>query len=459
MATAYIRRQFNGAAVKTTLTGSTLSSSGTTFSIALSTGWPDGSVGPFIVCINRGNATEEKILVNSRSGLTCTTVLAQRGYDGTSAAQHVVGETVEIVGGAQDLDEANQLVSQALGTTTTAGDMLAASAANKLDTRVAAGTSGQVLVGGTPPAFSASPSITALTTSGAVTAGSVVSTGQVSGSSVKANGATGAAVPSRLIGGNVSGAPASGTWQVGDVAFDENGALWVCKTAGTPGTWVVTYAAQIAAKGDLLAGSGAGAITNLTVGSNTQVLTADSTQASGMKWATPATAATTQLARSVLGASGTISFTSISGSYNSLLIVGVVRSAAAATLDDLQIRFNNDSAAHYNQDINVTTNSTNTPAQGLAATQIAMTTAIIGNSGTAGYASAVRIWIPEYAATTFNKSCVVEVGGASATSAQGALAVGTGSWASTAAITRVDVAAGSFGNLLTGSTLTLYGIT
>lgn len=44
---------------------------------------------------------------------------------------------------------------------------------------------------------------------------------------------------------------------------------------------------EIDAKGDLLVGSGADAIDNLTVGSNGMVLVADSTQTLGVKWAYP----------------------------------------------------------------------------------------------------------------------------------------------------------------------------
>jgi hypothetical protein len=50
----------------------------------------------------------------------------------------------------------------------------------------------------------------------------------------------------------------------------------------------VVHKADFTAKGDLLAGSGSGAYASVTAGSNGQVLTADSSQATGVKWASPA---------------------------------------------------------------------------------------------------------------------------------------------------------------------------
>jgi hypothetical protein len=59
---------------------------------------------------------------------------------------------------------------------------------------------------------------------------------------------------------------------------------------GTSGTVTITnsMATEISAKGDLVVGTGSQTFDNLTVGANNTVLTADSSTATGLKWATPA---------------------------------------------------------------------------------------------------------------------------------------------------------------------------
>lgn len=66
------------------------------------------------------------------------------------------------------------------------------------------------------------------------------------------------------------------------MVYDATSSRWRVLAAGS-----ITTDAVWAAKGDLLAGTGNNAAAILTVGSNDQVLTADSAQATGLKWATP----------------------------------------------------------------------------------------------------------------------------------------------------------------------------
>lgn len=74
------------------------------------------------------------------------------------------------------------------------------------------------------------------------------------------------------------------------------------------------------AKGDLFAGSAANTYTKLAVGTDGQVLTAASGQATGLQWATPASGGMTLLSTTTLsGASTTIS--GISSAYIDLYVV------------------------------------------------------------------------------------------------------------------------------------------
>lgn len=54
---------------------------------------------------------------------------------------------------------------------------------------------------------------------------------------VASGGLTGATAATRFVGGTASGAPGSGTFAVGDFVVDQTGKVWVCTTAGSPGTW------------------------------------------------------------------------------------------------------------------------------------------------------------------------------------------------------------------------------
>lgn len=59
-------------------------------------------------------------------------------------------------------------------------------------------------------------------------------------------GLTGATAATRYVGATTSGAPVSGTFAVGDFIVDRSGSMWVCTTAGSPGTWTQVAGGSIA---------------------------------------------------------------------------------------------------------------------------------------------------------------------------------------------------------------------
>ena len=99
------------------------------------------------------------------------------------------------------------------------------------------------------------------------------------------------------------------------------------------------------AKGDIIAATAADTVSKLTVGANDTVLTADSSTATGLKWATPAVGGgLTLISEQVFSASTGYSFTSIPSTYKQLYLVwnGVYHSTTGTVFD---IRLNNVSTA------------------------------------------------------------------------------------------------------------------
>lgn len=89
---------------------------------------------------------------------------------------------------------------------------------------------------------------------------------------------------------------------------------------GTSGTVTVTnsMATAIDAKGDLVPGTGADTFARLAVGANDTVLTADSTTATGLKWATPSSGGGMTLISTTTLSGSSITLSSIPQTYNEI---------------------------------------------------------------------------------------------------------------------------------------------
>lgn len=110
---------------------------------------------------------------------------------------------------------------------------------------------------------------------------------------------------------------------------------------GTSGTVTITnsMATAIDAKGDLVAGTGADAFARLAVGTNGQYLVADSTQTTGLKWATPSSGALTLINRTTFSNVASQTIDSVFSSTYKHYLIAIEYCYGAARQNDLYFRF------------------------------------------------------------------------------------------------------------------------
>lgn len=164
-------------------------------------------------------------------------------------------------------------------------------------------------------------------------------------------------------------------------------------------------------------------------------------------------AAMTAIASNTLGAdAATVTFSSIPGTYDDLMVVIYARADTAG--QNLLARFNSDAASNYS----------GTFLEGDAATYVSNMRSSFSslnvefNAGipdAASTFSGLTLNVMNYANTTSNKTALVRH--AADRNFSGAVELGVGLWRSTSAITSIEFRMSS-GNLRTGSVFALYGI-
>lgn len=110
---------------------------------------------------------------------------------------------------------------------------------------------------------------------------------------------------------------------------------------GTSGAVTITNAMAdaITTKGDLLPGTGADTFARLGVGANGTVLTADSAETTGLKWATPAGGSLRFISRTSFSNVATQDFDSVFSSTYEVYCVIIENISAATTNDDLHLQW------------------------------------------------------------------------------------------------------------------------
>lgn len=210
------------------------------------------------------------------------------------------------------------------------------------------------------------------------------------------------------------------------------------------------------AKGDLITATAADTPARLAVGTNDQVLMADSSTATGLKWGTPTSGAFTEITSTTLNnTAATYTYSSL-GTYKHLFILGTSLVYDAAGNNYTFVRFNGDTASNYsyawagynNTSVGGETNS------GDQKISVGVTWGRTADSGL--YSGRFALWIYDYR-SSLTKSLYSQSAAWPGSAASTWQANGTGVWNSTSAITSITLLASTATNWKSG-TIKVYGV-
>ena len=198
------------------------------------------------------------------------------------------------------------------------------------------------------------------------------------------------------------------------------------------------------AKGDLIAATAADTVSRLAVGTNGQVLTADSTAATGIKWAAAASGSMTLLSTTSLSGT-TTTISSISGSYKHLFVEIDAYAPQSSGTDNPCFRVNGLSTSIYT--------STGGSPQG----QGRFTQMNIGQTASNSQ-NYFQMTFYNYASTTVNKSVSGSAAAYEFTTSRYETKVSDAAVALTSAITSLSIFHGSGATQNLTGTVRIYGV-
>jgi hypothetical protein len=201
------------------------------------------------------------------------------------------------------------------------------------------------------------------------------------------------------------------------------------------------------AKGDLIVATAADTPARLAVGSANQVLTVDSSTATGLKWATPTSGGMTSLASASFATNvNTVTISGIDGSYNSLVIY--VDGWRGASDDTLRVRVNgvSSSVSFANASVSIS----NQPFDGGGCE--------VSPSQDSGAANGFTlITIPNYSKTSWKIVDAISLNNNETTNTRANMTRTIGGLNVTSAVTSVTLFTGNGSNFGAGS-YTIYGV-
>jgi len=172
---------------------------------------------------------------------------------------------------------------------------------------------------------------------------------------------------------------------------------------GSSGDVTITnsMATTMTTKGDLVPATGSATFARLAVGANDTILTADSTTATGLKWAAPAAGGGMTLINTggtALTGSSSVTVSSIPSTYKHLFVI-VEDAYQASAAGGVYLRLNADSGTMYYWSMIRNINTTLAGRTGSGATNMDIATRN-GSTNTNYKKGQIQFWIPRYTNTT-----------------------------------------------------------